>query len=373
MSTVEESGFTPAFKYYTRNGVTSSVGSAAMHYYRRKTGYNGPRLKTDPLPIHPFDVTWHVVTAHVREVRNWSSTDVSVEDGHALSRTPTQIVFDPPYDYTALRAQALGRLNEKIRGELDLSIDLLQARQTAKLFNVVEQLEDYTKTFTRKFGVLKTAGSAWLAYTYGAKPLVQSIYATAEESIRIVINKMERVKARANDYSYKPKRVYVSTVYGALYRDLRKWECKTSVTLGITYRGAAPDWDNFTSLNPVSIAWELLPYSFVVDWVYDIGGYLRAVETGMLYANRFVQGYQTNLIAYKGEIYQSFNYTSAPTGTNLWTGSVEGLGMQRSVLTQYPSLDLPILKVNLGSSRLLSSASLLASFLGRRPPKPRVI
>jgi hypothetical protein len=375
MSTVEVKAFIPTFKYYTRNGVTSSVASGSYHNYRRKTGYNGPRILTNgqPLPIHPFDATWHFVNATVKEVRVWSATDLSVEEGPALSRTPTQIVFDPPHEYTAINAKALEKLNGKIRGDLDLSIDAFQARQTVKMLKATDSLESYTKTFTRKWGLLKVPAQAWLEYTYGIKPFVQDIYATAEERIRIVINQLERVKARAIDWSYRPSRVFISTVYGAIYRDIGDFAAKLSTTIGITYKGTAPNWENYTSLNPVSIAWELLPYSFVVDWVYDVGGYLRAVETACLFANRFDSGYRTNLIAYRGEIRQDFKYTSYPTGFNEWRGQFEGLGINRSVLTQYPSQDLPILKVDLGSSRLLSAASLLAGHLGRRPPGPRVI
>lgn len=370
----EVRGFRPAFKYYTRNGVTSSVGSAQAHFYRRKVGYNGPYQKQRPLPIHGFQTTHEIVSAKVREVRNWGPNDVSVEEGWALSRVPTQVVFDPPVNYDALYAKALERLNEKVRGGVDLSIDLAQAGQTAKMFKGADRLENYTKAFTRKWGLLKAPANAWLEYTYGIKPLVQSIYESSEQAIRVVVNELERVKVRANDYGWKPERVYLSTVYGAIWRKIGQFSSKSSVTLGIAYRGAAPDWDNFTSLNPISIAWELVPYSFVVDWVYDIGGYLRAVETQCLYANRFNSGYRTNFVHYTGEIRDGpFTYTSSPTGTNLWTGNVEGTAFERSPLTQYPSLSLPILNVDLGSSRLLSAASLLAGFLGRRPPGPRVI
>ena len=390
MSNKDNRSFIPTFKYYTRNGVTSSVGSARMVEIYKTTGYNGPFPSTRPLPLHPYSMVKTQANAYVREIRNWGTNDVSIEEGHAMSRSPTQLVFDPPQDYTQVYARALEKLNEKVRGGVDLSVDLLQAGQLKRLFNATEKLEMFTKVFSSKaarrglnskpiweqraVNLAKLISSQHLEFIYGVKPLVSSIFGAAEERIRYVNNKLRSVRVRANDYSWKPSRVYLSTVYGALYRDLNVYHnSKLSVTLGITYKDSDPDWENFTSLNPISIAWELLPYSFVVDWVYNIGGYLRAVETSMLYANRFDSGYRTNFVALEAEGSQTYKYTSSPTGTNDWFVGVSLTAFERSILTQYPSLDRPILEVDLGSSRLLAAASLLAQHLGRRPPGPRVI
>lgn len=387
----DNKAFTPTFKYYTRNGVTTSVGSARNVEILKTVGYNGPFLKPNPLlPIHPYSFVWSRANAYVKEIRNWSASDVSVEEGHAMSRTPTQLVFDPPQDYTVLYARALEKLNEKVRGGVDLSVDILQAGQLKRMFNATEKLELFTKIWASKtrslrkvydravgeeraIAAAKAISSQHLEYIYGIRPLVSSIFGAAEERIRYVNNKLRSVKVRANDLGYQPRRVFLSTVYGAIYRDLTEWNSKLSVSLGITYKDADPDWKNYTSLNPISIAWELLPYSFVVDWIYNIGGYLRAVETSLLYENTFDSGYRTNFIAITAQGDQKFTYTSAPTGFQQWDTFVELKAYERSILTSYPSLDRPILEVDMGSSRMLAAASLLAGFLGRRPPGPRVI
>jgi hypothetical protein len=124
---------------------------------------------------------------------------------------------------------------------------------------------------------------------------------------------------------------------------------------------------NFTSLNPVSIAWELTPYSFVVDWFIDVGGYLRNLETACTHGSTFVNGFYTE--GYRLDVScQSFgSYTD---GSNyIHTQDLKGSTVitkgRRTTLGSYPLPRIPQFKMDLGASRLLNAAALLSQHLGR--------
>jgi hypothetical protein len=47
----------------------------------------------------------------------------------------------------------------------------------------------------------------------------------------------------------------------------------------------------WTSIDPRSVAWELMPYSFVIDWLLPIGNFLQAASSTL--GTEFVSGYTT--------------------------------------------------------------------------------
>jgi len=289
--------------------------------------------------------------------------------GPALSSTINGATFGPAYDWTPLENKALEKLTTKVRGDLDLSIDLAEIHKTVKMLKVTEQVVDLTNTFVKKFGILKAPAKAWLAWTYGVRPLLGTIFGAADENIRIVINKTAHFRVRANGL-YFPRTVTLNTVVGVVpFPVVIGSSVKTSVSYGLDLRTDQFDLARWSSLNPASIAWELTPFSFVVDWFYNVGGYLRNMETYLLYANKFRSGYKTRLSAsdLRFEIIDSgIGNGSEIYHSSVWKGSIKHVDIQRSVLSSYPSPYPPVLGADLGSSRLLSSAALLAQLLGRR-------
>jgi hypothetical protein len=121
----------------------------------------------------------------------------------------------------------------------------------------------------------------------------------------------------------------------------------------------------FSSLNPVSIVWELTPYSFVVDWFVDVGGYLRNFETACLYGSDFVAGYvDRSLIAEVSETNSQHDRSADGSYFNLETrGYTRVTKFQRTVLTSVPFPKAPRFDPKLGSSRLVSAAALLGQMV----------
>jgi hypothetical protein len=120
--------------------------------------------------------------------------------------------------------------------------------------------------------------------------------------------------------------------------------------------------DIYTSLNPASIAYELIPYSFVVDWFVNIGGYLRSLETALLNQTAFIGGYSSELLAYDCK----FNARGrSSTILREAFGTVSYSRFDRTLINSYPLPRYPKFEIGLGSSQMLSAAALFAQFLKR--------
>lgn len=332
---------------------------------RTQSSSGRPFPKGRPLPIHPYTLIYQDYILR-RDVFLTYDADGHTEHAWGDWIHPAAAGLDPykpDVNWSSLENRALDDLNEKTRGSLDLSVDIAEAHQLKRMFNYTKKVEDYTLTFTRKFGVIKLASQMWLEYTYGLKPLVSSVFGVADEMIRHVLNRTEKFRARASSHDL-PKVAPISTLAGYLDVPIVGGSFKSSVTYGIELTTQENDLTRFSSLNPVSIAWELVPYSFVADWFLDVGGYLRNLETSLAYANRFRGGYKTRLAT--GELTLGFSDKGHKNGyvfSDQWTGSIKSTYISRSLLPSYPVPNLPSFKANLGSSRLLSAASLLGNVL----------
>jgi hypothetical protein len=68
-----------------------------------------------------------------------------------------------------------------------------EAGKTVKMLNVISRLREAVRNLRRKpLALHKTTANAWLEYNYGWRPLVSDIYAAADESLRLVLNKIQR-------------------------------------------------------------------------------------------------------------------------------------------------------------------------------------
>lgn len=270
--------------------------------------------------------------------------------------------FVPRLPSTSLAYNAcLEKLNRKTRGDMDLSVDTFQSRQNLRMFKGIKKL----LTFARGFST-KTLANGYLEWKYGWKPILTDIYDIANESVRYVLNKIERYKAVVS-LPIEDQYSYTVTIYGCPVPVTVTVKGKASCTLCV--RLSVPDFDlsRWTSLNAASITWELIPYSFVADWFYDVGSYLRGLETSLLYRTRFVSGFRSDLIVADSEEvgnqpgYDNLGYHYKFFGSP--GSNMRYRYFNRTVLTSYPLPNAPKLNWDLSSSRLLSAAALLRQLI----------
>lgn len=268
---------------------------------------------------------------------------------------------------------ALSRLYGEIRGQVDLSLMVAETpenvrfmRNVGKMVRKIIDTRDLLKGRWIKGWQHPTnaAGSAWLAWQYAIKPTVQDVYAAAEQ-LHARTSSMTRVMKTAKAHAS----VRTSTLlagpgtYLSVTRDA-SYRVKAEVLFEIS-NSTIQSCGDWSSLNPASIAWELLPLSFVADWAYNVGGYIRNLESAYLYRNDFRSGYVST--SEKHEITGTGGgVNTTDPSTIYWygmSGSRKQVKHNRQILQSIPIPDAPRFKVNLGSERLLSAASLLSQLL----------
>lgn len=333
------------------------------------------------------------------------------------SRQDNGVILGPQYDLnvdtvlqTTAYNQALGELFEQIRGNLDLSIDAGQRQQTQRMIKAAFNVVEYARSFKRNLLGLKGGkplsreeqrrlylfhrkdwrsrdprvwdwrrgsneiGSKWLEYQYGWKPLVQEVYDAAE----LLLNPDTRFWESEFVAHGKCRKTVVpgglsGTMAPVAYSAKHSARCELAVVLK-PQTNRLQELAKFSSLNPISIAWELMPYSFVIDWFIDVGGFLRSAESSLLYHDMFVSGRRTdtyrtvttgNILPY----YRSGGYPAAGT-YEVWTNCSPMVSTysykNRSILNSMPFPARPVFRPQLGATRLANAAALLSQFLGRK-------
>jgi hypothetical protein len=111
----------------------------------------------------------------------------------------------------------------------------------------------------------------------------------------------------------------------------------------------------------LNLAWEVLPYSFVVDWFLPIGPYLETLSSwdGLV----FLDGFETQFTRknINGVISASFAY---PAGGNYQTTvqgdyQAEGIQLNRIKLTTFPAATFPTFKNPFSTGHALNAIALL--------------
>jgi len=325
----------------------------------------GPGNHSDPVAFR-FD---KAINTALPSVAGWAdgSGTTTVYKGILGHTMPGNLATWHDSELTDAYNKALSKLNESLRGSLDLSIDAFQAKQTARIGADCKQV---LKTFMfrpRAVNRLRGIGSAYLLWVYGIKPLLQDIHDTVKHSANHYLNEGQVFKARHTNKVVNADMPYdgwPDYTFSARWSATCSYRCEIGVSMVIP-DNALTNVARLTSLNPVSIAWELVPYSFVVDWFYNIGGYVRDLETALVYNSYFRSGYVS--YSYKENAHMTGN-RKAQYLPSYGTVSAQGSwsGLNRVILESYPTPQRPVLKANLGSQRLLNAAALLSNFLGRQ-------
>lgn len=268
---------------------------------------------------------------------------------------------EPPWDRNSVYNSCLSKLNSKVRGNLDLTISLAQAPQTIRM------IKDVTKFLNQvNKGGLVVAANGWLQWQYGWKQLMADIFGAADLATKNALNQIERVNVRSS-LPIQVNDVISTSCHSQVVQAMRAGGGKQSCTICCTFD--VPSWDPYAwgSLSPATLLWELIPYSFVVDWFYNVGGYLRDLETSLLYSTRFRTGYVSELYAYDGTetVQGGFTVTSGPNRYVFSSArsSIRTRRFERRVLSSWPMPRQPSFKSSLGSQRLITAAALLAQRL----------
>lgn len=216
----------------------------------------------------------------------------------------------------------------------------------------------------------KAIGNGWLELQYGWKPLLSDVYGSMETLAKAnnsgnpntIFKKATGRASRSEQKTNRIDRLDHSSFNGT-YDTIQTATCRASVRTGVTYSLSSAPLASLASVgisNPALLAWELLPYSFVVDWFLPIGNYLESLDAtnGLT----FLTGYVTVFTSYEASTFDTIAYSSK-SGTMHYYGYGEGktkyVTCTRSTIGAFPSMPFPSFKNPLSTSHVASAMALL--------------
>lgn len=112
----------------------------------------------------------------------------------------------------------------------------------------------------------------WLEYTYGWSPLVSDVHGALEGMRKGFTDPVGAVKgySRSSQLPRDSKSTFGNSPKRA-----------TGYVAGRVSNPGAHLANGLGLLNPASLAWELMPYSFVVDWFIPVGDVLSSLTAGL--------------------------------------------------------------------------------------------
>lgn len=161
----------------------------------------------------------------------------------------------------------------------------------AKLSKSWKEFTKMTAKDLRSSGILSTPAREYLTYIYGFKPLYQDLW-TLHELLKEQAAKPLLLKAVGSSVRIQsPKAKELVLTNSRISSKGGESTCKVKCTLWAQFdpnHATLRTLDQLGLANPFSLAWDLVPFSFVVDWFVPVGPVLQAMSAPM--GLRFMDG-----------------------------------------------------------------------------------
>lgn len=233
--------------------------------------------------------------------------------------------------------------------------------------------------FVRGSRIPRGIPEQWLALKYGWQPLLSDIYGIAEELSNSLSDKPPLMTARASAQAESPGISFTIPSAGGQIT----WPTSEATRTGKVGGSLLVRFEMLDDriqalsrtgmLNPLSVAWEVIPYSFVVDWFLPVGNYLNNLDYSAGF--RFLGGW----FAYKRSVTWAVkcNGGSLSDGylTIDWSGGsidIKADAVHREVFTDWPSVPLPHFKDPFSPTHAANGLALLATAFQRGRDSPTV-
>lgn len=253
---------------------------------------------------------------------------------------------------------------------INLGATVAEYRQSVHMFGsaargVVDAWRAIRKLKFAKKRSMCSITSAHLIHDYGVAPLLSDVY-DSYEALRLRLErpvyKRYHFRQKANQTS---RQVSGSLgTYGTYDRTAFRngtQDVTAHVELDMTKASM------FTLGNPLEIAWELVPFSFVVDWLIPVGDTLIALD-----ALKHVKSINGSFVRKEVHKQSTVTYVNSIAGPLSGTpGSVLRTVHSRTKFTSVPLPGLPRFNPRASVSTLLNALSLLVSVRGCRGVMPR--
>lgn len=204
----------------------------------------------------------------------------------------------------------------------------------------------------------------WLELQYGWKPFLSDIHGACDALSKRGKDDWSVVaKGSASLKTHKQVRVSMHDAECA-YQVASKYELGAFVRIdaylggGVTHSLAS-----LGILNPLNVAWELVPLSFVVDWALPIGSWLSSLDAGLGLTLRGFSSTTYNRSEITGS---AFNDTDGPWKSEAnWSVTKRQLQVLRTVSGSIPLPSFPSLKDPGSLGHMANGLALLSQAFGR--------
>lgn len=338
-----------------RDDISWSDGVRPTHYWARSFS-STPKPSKVYGPWRPYYYS-HTGSFRYREV--WEGLPGENVLGYGSIDSRAGDVRFPPYIEAVATTNALNKLKEEklslgqelgeLKESLDTAADLV-ANVLKLSLGLVRLLNKKGFSTDISIGELlsNTADSvadAVLTWNLGVKPVVN----TVDDLLHLSLDKFQ------SDQFLSVQGVHLTT--GAPWAKLQGLEVDGELTrgseVGLTYVVRDPlkqQLGELGLLNPLSIGWELVPLSFVLDYFMDIGGFLSALSGPI--GLEFAHGYRTRFV--RGDYEYRRSAGSYYSGEYKWDVNINGF--ERAVIYSSP---LPTVAITL-SLNLTRLSNILA-------------
>jgi len=269
--------------------------------------------------------------------------------------------FDFPTD-SDLDDQAVGRLKNKLAsnvGQFKAAVPLAELKDVRRSIGGVQRaasglLQTLIDIRKKKRDALKYASDAWLTWSFGISPVISEV----NEGINSIGSYLDRDDYRVR-LEARASRDWVSGIKGTFgfhamstasshysihhslsYKYIAAFDIR--VAAGNNYGVAEHFGLEFKELP--SVAWELVPYSWVIDYFTTVGNYLDDTFTGPPGSTIYIV--KNRLYRMKG----SGSIDVDPLGDDTWQRDASGrlsdkvdfeyFGFERSALSSLPHQQL---------------------------------
>lgn len=201
-------------------------------------------------------------------------------------------IWDQPMANEALNL-ALANVNE---ASAEVGVMLMELKQTLDLIrhplrSLVKNLGKLARARNmrrRLSGVATTAADAHLMTRYGIIPLISDIVALQFSLASVVRKDVHALRRNRGTIETASDFVYQDGTYAYGSQFCRRYTTivTTKTVTGVVYYQHLLGMEGLSKLSKfgvspeqlLTIGWELIPYSFVVDWFLNVGTWLRAIS-----------------------------------------------------------------------------------------------
>lgn len=318
--------------------------------------------------------------------KNSYGYDVVSNDFKVFIPNEAYTMFDTSDD-SSLQNLALTRLKRRLSsniGNVNSAVPLAQLGELRPLIGHAAQLTmgllndlNHIRRTKSVREAYKYAGDVWLTFSFGINPTLSDIDSTAS-AVNDFLSRSGRsirlsASASKNWVSSMRRDAYWTGAYGA------PLSTSTQTLHSLSYRYTAGFDLNFLSGNNYgvldhfglgleklpSVGWELIPYSWVIDYFTNVGAYLDDTFVLPPGSTKYVtlSKLYTGKSSFSGVYTKDPSFTKVILNSSVSPGKLEYFSFSRTVLTALPRIGLRIKSVDeLGLhavNKLLNLASVL--------------